>query len=192
MNKITKQELRQIKDHFETQVNRQSPTEMIAFLSGHFRYDTMNSWNKSTSYAHCVKLHHDLGLPSDIDDAKYNMAFNDEWCAHMNDLIDQFDKAHNQKWQVRTNGRSDGYLVLYRGDIKNGKTVCYPCRSMDQDENFHDWDIDQLRSRVDLVCDFDILATDIAIDFVSFCRTYNIIEQTIMIPKKIHVLEKKS
>ena len=31
--------------------------EMIAFLTNHFRYSTMNSWNQMTSYANNVKLH---------------------------------------------------------------------------------------------------------------------------------------
>ena len=30
--------------------------QMIDFLSDHFRYHTMNSWNNATSYARCVKL----------------------------------------------------------------------------------------------------------------------------------------
>lgn len=29
---------------------------MIEFLQGHFRYDTMSSWNQSTSYANKIKV----------------------------------------------------------------------------------------------------------------------------------------
>lgn len=192
MEKLTAPEQRRIKNHFEKQVDRRSRQDMIDFLSNHFRSHTMNSWNKSTSYAHCIKLHCDLGLPDDIDDVKYDMVFNDGWCKHMSDLTDQFDEAHDRNWQVGTNGRSSGCIVLYQGGIQNGKIICYPGRSMDQNEDFHDWDMDQLRGKVDLVCDFDMLASDIAIVFASFCRTYNIIEETIMVPKKVQVLREKS
>jgi len=192
MKTLTTQEQKQIKDHFETIVDRQSREEMTAFLSGHFRYDTMSSWNRITSYAHCIKLHHGLGLPDDIEDAKYDMVFNDEWCEHMRHLIGLFDEDYDHNWQVGTNGRSGGYLVLYQGGIKKGKIVCCPGQSTDQSEDFNDWEMDKLVARVDLVCDFDMLATDIVIDFVSFCRTYDIVEQTIMVPKKVHVLIGKS
>lgn len=193
MNTLTTQEQRLIKNYFERRVNRQSRAEMIAFLYGHFRYHTMNSWNRSTSYAHCIKLHHGLGLPGDIDDAKYGMVFNPEWCNHMDGLINQFDEAHDHNWRVGTNGRSGGYLVLYQGGMtKEYKAIYYPGRSMDQDENFNKWDIDELRARVDLVCDFDMLATDIVIDFVSFCRTYNVVEEIIMVPKKVQILLEKT
>lgn len=40
---------------YEKKVNTKDRKEMIAFLKNHFRYDTMNSWNRSTSYANNVK-----------------------------------------------------------------------------------------------------------------------------------------
>lgn len=191
MDTLTTQEQRRIKDHFEQRINQQSRKAMVDFLTSHTRYDTLNSWNKSTSYAHCIKLHHSLGLPSDIDNTKYDMISNDEWRNHMDGLIDQFDKDHNYSWQVRINGRSGGYLVLYQGGIANCKIICYPCKSMDQDEDFHDWDIDQLIDRVDLICDFDRLVADIVMEFAAFCRTYDVVDETIMISKTVRVLREK-
>lgn len=185
MNALTKQEQCHIKNHFETLVNRQSRKKMIAFLFNHFRYDTMNSWNKNTSYAHCIKLHRNLGLPNDINcDIMHDMVFNPKWCNHMGNLIDQFGEVQDHNWQVGTNGRSGGYLVLYHG--------CYSGKSIDQNEDFHEWDMNELNMRVDLICDFDMLVSDIVINFAAFCRTYDIIEQTIMVPKKIQVLQEKS
>ncbi|RLC88981.1 MAG: hypothetical protein DRJ03_00025 [Chloroflexi bacterium] len=192
MNTLTTEERQRISSHFQTHVDRSSRQAMIEFLSDHFRYDTMNSWNRSTSYAHCIKIHHDLGLPDNIKDVKWDMVFNNGWTDHLRDLLDQFDEHHDHNWQVGTNGRSGGYLVLYQGGTKNGKIVCYPGKSMDQNEDFQDWDMDQLRAKVDLVCDFDMLAADITIDFADFCRTYNVVEETVMVPKKVHVLKKKS
>lgn len=193
MQELTNKEERlRIREHFQTNVDRMSREDMISFLLNHFRYDTMSSWNRTTSYAHCIKIHHDLGLPDDIEDGKWDMVFNDGWIDHLRNLIDLFDEFHDHNWQAGTNGRSSGYLVLYQGGMRNGKVVCFPGKSMDQDEDFHDWDLEQLRAKVDLVCDFDMLATDIAIDFVSFCRTYDVVEETIMVPKKINVLKEKS
>ena len=36
------------------------------FLKKHFRYNTMNSWNRSTSYANNIKLHN-VDKPETID-----------------------------------------------------------------------------------------------------------------------------
>ena len=36
---------------FYKEVNVKKRGEMITFLKKHFRYPTMNSWNRSTSYA---------------------------------------------------------------------------------------------------------------------------------------------
>ena len=37
-------------------VNLRSRAEMTLFLQNHFRYNTMNSWNHSTSYACNLKI----------------------------------------------------------------------------------------------------------------------------------------
>jgi len=36
-------------------VDLRSQKAMVEFLSNHFRYNTMNSWNNSTSYANNIK-----------------------------------------------------------------------------------------------------------------------------------------
>jgi len=46
--------------------------DMIAYLEGHFRYSTMNSWNGVTSYAHNVKFHH-LDLTRQQESACFEM-----------------------------------------------------------------------------------------------------------------------
>ena len=51
---------------FYKEVNVKKRGEMITFLKKHFRYPTMNSWNRSTSYANCIKLHK-IDKPTDID-----------------------------------------------------------------------------------------------------------------------------
>ena len=41
---------------FYQKIDLRSKEGMIDFLSNHFRYDTMNSWNQATSYANKVKV----------------------------------------------------------------------------------------------------------------------------------------
>ena len=64
---------------FYKKVDMRSREAMVAYLSGHFRYNTMNSWNQSTSYAHNVKAYN-LGLSSeDIYKLYYSIEDRDEW-----------------------------------------------------------------------------------------------------------------
>ncbi|KKN91220.1 hypothetical protein LCGC14_0220880 [marine sediment metagenome] len=189
MKTLTTEEQRKIKDRFEKHVDRRSRKDMIDFLTSHFRYHTMSSWNRSTSYAHCIKLHH-LSIPDDICDTMYDMVFNDEWGNHFSEIIDLFSMSHDDNWVVGTNGRSGGYLVLYKGTVKNGRRGCL-LGSIDQEEDFHEWDRDELRARVNSVCSFDMLVSNVAMEFVAFCRTYNIIDETIMVQKTVQVLREK-
>jgi hypothetical protein len=39
---------------FQTKVDHRSRSAMVEFLKGHYRYDTMNSWNRSTAYANNI------------------------------------------------------------------------------------------------------------------------------------------
>jgi hypothetical protein len=90
---------------------------MIEFLSSHFRYDTMSSWNRATSYARNVKLNH-LTFPSnDVRNQAYDLlqvegTFDE--CG-VNDLIREFNEEHGYAYQIGFNGRSGGYMVLYQG-----------------------------------------------------------------------------
>ncbi len=55
---------------FCKEVDKRYRKAKIAFLKKHFRYHTMNSWNRSTSYANCIKLYN-IDKPDDVD--------NDTW-----------------------------------------------------------------------------------------------------------------
>lgn len=90
---------------------------MIEYLRGHFRYDTMNSWNVATSYAVNIKVHN---LPHDQQDAVYEMLdVPASWRASgFNAILRQFDQRYGHCWQIGSNGRSGGYLVLYQGGAR--------------------------------------------------------------------------
>ena len=110
-------------------VDKRSRKALIAFLKGHFKYHTMNSWNRSTSYANCIKLHH-VDKPSDIDeDTWWLMLEIADWHEILSDLLEDFGRQYDFQWQAGINGRSGGYLVLYRGSIKPSgyKSYCTRC-----------------------------------------------------------------
>ena len=86
--------------------------EMIAYLKNHFRYDTMNSWNRSTSYARCVKIHR-LDFPSqEIETMAYDFLDIEEAYSDIRRLMREFAERYDYRWQMGFNGRSGGYLVL--------------------------------------------------------------------------------
>jgi hypothetical protein len=102
---------------------------LTAFLKKHFKYNTMNSWNRSTSYANNIKLHR-IDKPEDINsDTWWGMLEITEWQEKLSDLLEDFGRDHEWQWQAGINGRSGGYVVLYRGGIKPSgyKSYCTHC-----------------------------------------------------------------
>lgn len=97
---------------FGKKVDRRSRTDMVAFLRSHRRYDTMNAWNRSTSYAHCIKLDH-LGLTSEQTDRAFDVLSTDYW-DEIDSPIFAFTERHCGNYTICVNGRSGGYLVLYK------------------------------------------------------------------------------
>ena len=113
---------------FSKKVDLRSRKDMVEFLTSHFRYDTMSSWNRSTSYAHNVKVYN-LGLTREQSDKLWEMIEIDEFYDEINWLMDDWAREHNYEWQVGFNGRSCGYLVLYQGGQKklDYKSRCTKC-----------------------------------------------------------------
>jgi hypothetical protein len=111
------------------QVDKRCRKALVAFLKKHFRYHTMNSWNRSTSYANCIKLHH-VDKPSDIDgDTWWQMLEIADWYNILSDLLEDYARKYDFQWQAGINGRSGGYVVLYKGGIKPSgyKSYCTHC-----------------------------------------------------------------
>ncbi|MFA6424717.1 MAG: hypothetical protein WCW64_00860 [Phycisphaerae bacterium] len=98
---------------------------MTAFLKKHFRYNTMNSWSRSTSYANSVKLY-TVDKPQDVDNSTWwEMISLPEWQEKLSELLEDFGRKHEWQWQAGINGRSGGYIVLYHGGIKPSGYKCY-------------------------------------------------------------------
>ena len=113
---------------FSKNVDMRNRKDMTEFLVKHFRYNTMNSWNQSTSYANNVKVYN-LGLTKEQEDKLYAMLETAEFYTYINDMLNEFSIEHNHLWQVGFNGRSNGYLVLYQGfsRLSGYKSFCKEC-----------------------------------------------------------------
>lgn len=113
---------------FSKRVDKRSRKEMIAYLENHFRYNTMNSWNRSTSYACNMKLYN-LGLDREIEDKLWDLLDVPEFYERLHELIEDFNRQHNYLWQAGWNGRNNGYLVLYQGGTKPSgyRSYCTKC-----------------------------------------------------------------
>ena len=208
-------------------VDLRSRTAMTEYLQNHFRYPTMNSWNRSESYACNLKITH-LGLTSEIVDKLFDMIETQEFFSAQRKLMNDFGEDHQYRWQVGMNGRNGGYLVLYQGDLKpsgyksfcthcgqrNYKTtaesgtvcgrcgqpkrvdyskspmevVCYPGRGTDDGEDYEDWSIEELRSRVKLVQELDKLADSMVEQAVMLANTCTVEEEEYFIPQTRKVL----
>lgn len=113
---------------FSKKVDLRSREKMVEFLTEHPRYCTMNSWNDATTYAHNVKIYN-LGLTAEQEDKLYELINTEEFYYDINILLEEFAQKYKYCWQVAFNGRSDGYLVLYKGARKalEYKSICTKC-----------------------------------------------------------------
>lgn len=116
--------------HFTSTVDKRSRKAMVDYLSGHFRYDTMGSWNHSTSYAHNVKLHR-LGLTREQYDEASALIYadDDQWGFQCRQIIEDFTSEHSGGYTIGQNGRSGGYMVLYESHYKQSehRSRCVSC-----------------------------------------------------------------
>ena len=112
---------------FCKRIDLRSRSAMTDYLASHFRYPTMNSWNRSTSYACNLKIYN-LGLDRDIEDKLFDMTYIPEFYDRLHGLIEAFGRNHHYEWQAGWNGRSGGYLVLYQGEVRPSKYRSYCTR----------------------------------------------------------------
>lgn len=116
---------------FYRAIDKRSRKAMVDFLKEHFRYSTMNSWNRSNSYAHNMKIHC-LGLDSETQNKLYALIQCRGFYDLIDDLMRDFGSEHGWLWQARFNGRCGGYLVLYQGERKPSgyKSYCPSCHQL--------------------------------------------------------------
>ena len=153
---------------YKTGVDIANTKSMWNFLHDHFTYHTMNSWNRSSSIAHNVKLYN-LNLEGDWTVVmRYLFDEADSGCLQMNidDEISAFEEM-NPYYRVFFNGRSGGYIVLSYGE-NNGSVLpacvtdydCYEDFKEDARDNYGYNVTDynrELREAVEVVREFDKL-----------------------------------
>jgi len=120
---------------YEKKVNIKSKKEMAQFLSGHFRYHTMSSWNRSSSYAHCVKVDR-LGLPRGGQTKAFEILETEDYWRDILWPVRDFEKEFAGDYSIVTNGRSSGYLVLCEAEYYDPgyKSCCPKCGQLNYRE----------------------------------------------------------
>ncbi|WP_119071608.1 hypothetical protein [Aggregatilinea lenta] len=169
-------------------VDRRNRKVMTRFLRNHFRYSTMNSWNLATSYAHCVKITR-MSIPHNLLGRAFDMLESEEVQDALSLCIDAWERKYNYAWQVKFNGRSNGYLVLCRGGRSpEGRVYAQPGLAVDDDADYEEWPIEELRERVAVVQSFDALCDELAALFLSYVRHYKFVEEIVMVPQTVRRL----
>ncbi len=106
-----------------------SRKEIIAFLTTHQRYDTRSSWNRGTSFSRNIKLHRIQFPDNDTRNRAWELLDVEDAFEEFDDILAEFNARHGYGYQIHRNGRSGGYLVLYRGSRKDTgyKSYCPAC-----------------------------------------------------------------
>ena len=102
---------------------------MREFLTSHFRYNTMSSWNRPTSFAANVKLYK-LDWGGEMPDNAYDFTNTDFGAYYgIDEIVRNFTDKMNGNFTICFNGRSSGYLVLYHSTYKKSdyKSHCDYC-----------------------------------------------------------------
>lgn len=144
-------------------------------------YATMNSWNNQDSLAYNLKVYN--VIRKDLRNKAYEIMADDSLSGEIydtiNSMIDDFQRACDYEYTAGFNGRSGGYLVLY----KSCKIRNYQTGESRIETYMRGLDEKSVSGNVKKM--FRKLAQDI-VDFVErFLQDYEIVEQEIMIPHKI-------
>ncbi|MBT4814329.1 MAG: hypothetical protein HON70_01445 [Lentisphaerae bacterium] len=114
---------------FLKKVDMRRRKTMTGFLRDHRRYWTMNNWNRSASYANCIKIHK-LGLTTEQLENAWEMLDMPQVYDAIHVVLEEWAIKHEWLYQIGFNGRSSGYLVLYQGglDYEHARTAqCDEC-----------------------------------------------------------------
>ena len=97
------------------------------------RYNTMNSWNRSTAPAYNLKINR--VIRPELQNKVFEMMDCEGFYDDINMLISDFDREQDYQWQAGFNGRSGGYLVLYHGGKHpDGTVFSYPGKNIEDNE----------------------------------------------------------
>jgi len=178
------------------------------------RYYTGNSWNGESSLAYNLKIRH--VIDRDLEDRAYQLLTVEEFASMISELISEFDRDNDYQWQAGMNGRSGGWLVLYKGGCRAPRTL-YPSDGYtgENDRQYSDlggWknrkeaeesgmldyvlrqpyvtigSVDEDEVPLEVKQRFRKLAEDIVWNTEELARNYTVEEETVYRPHKINVL----
>lgn len=215
---------------FEKKIDTRSKESIANFLLDHYRYNTMNSWNDATSYAHCVKVNR-LGLTGTMLEKAYEVLDIEGYWKRIRQPIREFESYWSGAYTIGSNGRCGGYLVLLRAEsgVTDHQSTCTECGQLNFKkvvssscvcgvcgaprtnitnpvryttakstpidhrmtmEDFMDMSMTALKDRAELVRSFDSACDRVRDAFISLCNNYMIVEETVMVPKRVRRFER--
>ena len=176
---------------FYQSVDLRSRSQMTDFLTKHFRYPTMNSWNNAVSYACNLKIH-SLGLCDEVYEKLYVLLECQEFFLALKELMDAFAACGQLNYRsIKETGKQCGKCGLHTRvdfDKPHMQVSTFPGRGTDDDTDFTDWSMDELKDRVRLIQDFDRLADRIVDRAIDIAKHYSIEEEEYYVPKVRKVL----
>lgn len=103
--------------------------EMIEYLSAHFRYHTLRSWNRMTSYAHNIKIYNLPWKSRDDESKAYDLVSTAQAAPILEKHFLEFNRQTDYRYSIIGNGRSGGYLVLVESERADSgyKSECLEC-----------------------------------------------------------------
>lgn len=180
--------------HFRKELDMNNRQALQEFIESHFRYSTMNRWNGSTSWAHCVKVHH-LPLTHDECMKAFDLLDVEEVNEGLQHIIREWEIERKFEWQVGFNGRSSGYIVLYRGGKHpDGRVFSWPGKSVDDAyelDGFSNWELKDFQDKAKFISEFDLLADQLLTAFVGYLENYDVVDETVHVPRTVKVLVEK-
>ena len=103
--------------------------EMIEYLSNHFRYHTLHSWNRMTSYAQNVKIYNLPWKKREDESRAYELISTAQAAQITRSCFDAFHQQTDYHYSIIGNGRSGGYLVMVESERSDSgyKSECPEC-----------------------------------------------------------------
>ena len=103
--------------------------EMIGYLSHHFRYHTLHSWNRMTSYTHNIKIYNLPWKSRAAESKAYDLVSTAQAARVVQKHFDEFNRRTDHRYSIIGNGRSGGYLVLVESERTDSgyKSECPEC-----------------------------------------------------------------
>jgi len=138
----------------------------------------MNSWNNSTAPAFNLKVYN--VIPQEYRGRVYEVIQTEEYWDEVRGLISNFQVKYDYLWQAGFNGRSGGYLVLYRGGKENGRIFTLPGKSIDFEE-----------VPKEVLNDFKQLAIDIVELAISYAKNCEVVEEEYQVTKTRKAIREK-